>query len=112
LLKRNPNSVASLIQATTISDVVRSKQEELERRIASQQQELDHAKESYEMKLRSMRQMHERLKHQYDTHVEELQKKISMQSSTSQLSSAQQQMSASGAGNPVKSLTQALVKIR
>lgn len=77
LLKRNPNSVASLIQAATITDsdaILRNN--ELLQVNNELKHELSQLKQQFELRLRSLRVEHERIKVQYEQQVQHLQEVI------------------------------------
>ena len=83
ILKRNPDSVASLIRAAKTSDSVQLERKKEKDDIEQLKQELVDAKEGYERRLRGLRQEHEKVKTQYETKINELSLKSAVPSSAS-----------------------------
>jgi regulator of protease activity HflC (stomatin/prohibitin superfamily) len=72
-LKRNPNSVASLIRAATITDpTIILKQKQLEEKNVELKNEVDLIKKNYENKYRSLKQEHEKIKKQYEEKINDI----------------------------------------
>ena len=69
LRKRNPDSVANLIRAATVSETVQEERRQYQQTISDLKQDLADAKESYDKKLRSLRQEHEKIKLQFETRL-------------------------------------------
>eukprot|EP01038_Epipyxis_sp_PR26KG_P007352 gene7352-10023_t len=76
MLKRNPDSIASLIRAAADDSQLQKKSKQQELLIKQLKEEIDNNKESYELRLRSLRQEYERMKIQYDHQIQELQKQL------------------------------------
>lgn len=66
LLKRNPNSVASLLHANAVPESIVEERKRHEEIIENLRDELAHAKSEHERSLRSLRQEYEKLRVQYD----------------------------------------------
>ena len=115
LRKRHPDSVASLIRAATVSDSVQAERRQQEQQVAAMRQELDDIKEQHEKRLRSLRQEHERIKVQYEKAKEELEHAKGGDSGASAVQGGGLgglTKGSSSASNTVKTLSQALNKIR
>jgi hypothetical protein len=72
LRKRNPDSVANLILAAKDSNEEKLDKKNRENEITSMKGELNTVKETYERKLRSLRQEHEKIKIQYQSRISDL----------------------------------------
>lgn len=70
IAKKNPDSLATLIQASSLTASFQGRQQEQLDSLKQQQQELTQAKADYELKLRSLRQEHEKVKIQYENRVQ------------------------------------------
>ena len=80
LLKRHPNSVASLIRAASVPDETQAAlRRQQEREVEGLRAELEGTKEQQERRLRSLRQEHERIKSQYEKVVSDLQQQLKSQ---------------------------------
>lgn len=115
LRKRHPDSVANLIRAATVSDSVQLQRRQQDQQVEALRQELEDIKAQHEKRLRSLRQEHERIKAQYEKVLSEQQEAHKTGGAGGE--SVQQGLggftkgSASSA-NTVKTLTQALNRIR
>lgn len=113
LTKRHPDSVSNMIRAAKDSDAVQLERRKQEQHIASLQQELEEIKQQHEKRLRSLRQEHERMQIQYEKLLAELRQ---VQASEGAASPGQglggYGKGSTSAANSVKTLTQALNKIR
>lgn len=115
LRKRHPDSVANLIRAATVSESVQLQRRQQDQQVEALRQELEDIKAQHEKRLRSLRQEHERIKSQYEKVLSEQQD--AHKSGAGELAPSQQGLggltkgSASSANN-VKTLTQALNRIR
>ena len=109
LLKRNPNSVASLIQAAKDSDSVQIERKNNSDDVAAMKKEVAELKEMQEKRLRSLRQEHEKVKAQYEKRINDVQAMAPLVVTPSL--AITQQKSKSG-NTSIKSLTQALVRIK
>lgn len=112
LTKRHPDSVANLIRAAKDSDGVQLERRRLEQHITSLQQEVEEVKQQHEKKMRSMRQEHERMNIQYEKLLNEFKQVKPVDDD-----GAGQGLGGYGKGNnsavnSVKTLSQALNKIR
>lgn len=72
IAKRNPNSIASLIQAATVSESLQDYKEGQNEIISQLQTEITTIKADYDRRLRSIRQEHDRVKLHYDEQIEQL----------------------------------------
>ena len=72
IVKRHPDSVASLIRAAKTSDSVQIERKKQAQVVAETKVELTAAKEDYDRRLRSMRQEFEKVKIGYQTRISEL----------------------------------------
>ena len=73
LAKRYPDSVATLIQASKLSDSVQVETKRREKELQDAKEELVKSKEEFERRLRSLRQEHEKIKFQYEERIKNLQ---------------------------------------
>jgi hypothetical protein len=80
IVKKNPNSIASLIQATSMTESYQVKREDQAELLSQLQSENIQMKADYEKRLRSLRQQHEKVKLQYEAQVKNLQDNIKAQS--------------------------------
>jgi chromosome segregation ATPase len=71
--KRYPDSVATLIQASKLSDSVQAKHDDTEKNLQESKDELLKARQEFERRLRSLRQEHEKVKLQYEERIKNLQ---------------------------------------
>lgn len=71
--KRYPDSVATLIQASKLSDSVQAKHDDTEKNLKDAKEELLKARQEFERRLRSLRQEHEKVKLQYEERIKNLQ---------------------------------------
>ena len=72
LRKRNPDSVSNLVRAAALSEESQAERKQLELHVQNARAELKEAQEDFEMRLRSLRQEHERVKAQYIKRIEDL----------------------------------------
>lgn len=85
IAKRYPDSVASLIHATKVTDVQQEKQcRVLESQIASLQDELSAVQSQHDKRIRSLRLEHERMKSHYEHLMKEMEEKMKHQSQQTQ----------------------------
>lgn len=116
IVKRHPDSVASLIRAAKTSDSVQIERKKQAQVVAETKGELTAAKEDYDRRLRSMRQEFEKVKIGYQTRISELESTLASGAGASAgvgmvpVSSARP--SSSGAKNTAKTLPQAQTRIR
>ena len=115
LTKRHPDSVANLIRAAKDSDSVQLERRKQEQHVASLQQEMEEMKAQHERRLRSLRQEHERMQMQYEKLAGEM--KLVQPQEQREATSPGQGLGGYGRGgssavNSVKTLSQALNKIR
>jgi hypothetical protein len=112
LLKRHPDSVASLIRAASVSDSVQLQRRQQEQQVEQLRQEVEDSKVAQENKLRSLRQEHERMKLQYEKVVANLEQQIKSQPApTHTLLGGISKISSSSIHN-IKNLSQAIDRIR
>lgn len=76
ITKKNPNSLATLIQASSLTASFQGRKEEQLEQLAQQQREAAQVKADYELRLRSLRQEHEKVKMQYEQRVQRLEKLV------------------------------------
>ena len=82
IAKKNPNSLATLIQASSLTASFQERQEEKLSALAQQQQEAARAKADYDLRLRSLRQELEKMKSQYERRVQLLEAQLGESSSS------------------------------
>jgi DNA repair exonuclease SbcCD ATPase subunit len=73
IAKRYPDSLATLIQASKLSDSVQVETKRREKELQDAKEELVKSKEEFERRLRSLRQEHEKIKFQYEERIKNLQ---------------------------------------
>ena len=83
ILKRNPNSIVSLVRAATVSDSQTLKEKRLlQSQIESLQDELNNIREQQERRLRALRQEYDRMKAHYESTLQELNQQVKNKSNT------------------------------
>lgn len=112
LRKRHPDSVANLIRAATVSDSVQLQRRQQDQQVEALRQELEDIKVQHEKRLRSLRQEHERIKGQYEKVLSEQQEVHKTESAPSQQGLGGFTKGSASSANNVKTLTQALNRIR
>lgn len=112
LTKRHPDSVANLIRAAKDSDSVQLERRRLEQHIASLEQEVEDIKQKHEKKMRSVRQEHERMNIKYENLLSEFKQVKVTDADVSGQGLGGYGKGSDSAVNSVKTLSQALNKIR
>ena len=77
LRKRNPDSVSNLVRAAAMSDEAVAERKLLDADVETARAELKDAREDFEMRLRSLRQEHEKVRTQYVNRIETLESAVS-----------------------------------
>jgi len=77
LRKRNPDSVSNLVRAAAMSEEALAERKLLDADVEAARKELSEAREDFEMRLRSLRQEHEKVKTQYVNRIETLENAVS-----------------------------------
>lgn len=115
LLKRNPNSVASLIRAVAVTDAETAATEKdklWKEEVESLQQVLQEEREAFDRKLRSLRQQHEGLKQQYEGRLRSLEGQLRAVGADSDGGQNEKTIKRNGDVKIIKNMTHALARIR
>jgi len=111
LRKRHPDSITSLVRAAAMSDSVQAERQRESEAVETMRRELVEAKTAYELKLRSIRQEHERLEVGYKQRILSLEG-LAAASSASTPTPTKASPSGATKGAPVRTLPQAQARIK
>jgi hypothetical protein len=118
LRKRNPDSVSNLVRAAAMSEEVQVERREEQAEVEAMRVEMAQAKADFELRLRSLRQEHERVGTQYKKRIEDLEgsnqekgDRASTRVSTGGSSSNSSPGSGNSGGEKAKTLAAANAKI-
>lgn len=78
ITKKHPDSLTTLIQASSLTASFQERREEQLDALAKQQQDATQVKADYELRIRSLRQELEKVKSQYEHRLEQLQSQVAV----------------------------------
>ena len=112
LRKRHPDSITSLVRAAAMSDSVQAERQRESEAVETMKRELAEAKTAYELKLRSIRQEHERLELGYKQRIASLEGLAAASSASTPTPTKASPSPSSATKGSVRTLPQAQARIK